>query len=59
MACAWGGSSSAVGDYIEGEKMGWGKFGFPLNDQRTVITSVTSYFDLQPKAMFNKTTPWG
>eukprot|EP00828_Plagiopyla_frontata_P008626 TRINITY_DN1433_c0_g1_i3.p1 TRINITY_DN1433_c0_g1~~TRINITY_DN1433_c0_g1_i3.p1 ORF type:complete len:590 (-),score=74.96 TRINITY_DN1433_c0_g1_i3:43-1812(-) len=59
MACAWGGSSSAVGDYIEGKKMGFGKFGFPLDDQRTILTSGTSYFDLQPKAIFDKTTPWG
>ena len=31
MACAWGGSSSAVGDYISGERLGWWKIGYPLD----------------------------
>ena len=46
MACAWGGSSAGVGDFIEGENMGWWEFGYPMNDLRQIITSITSFFDL-------------
>ena len=32
MACAWGGSSNGLGEFITGEKLGWWKIGYPLND---------------------------
>eukprot|EP00828_Plagiopyla_frontata_P029937 TRINITY_DN387_c0_g4_i1.p1 TRINITY_DN387_c0_g4~~TRINITY_DN387_c0_g4_i1.p1 ORF type:complete len:534 (-),score=69.28 TRINITY_DN387_c0_g4_i1:79-1680(-) len=59
MACAWGGSSNGLGEFITGEKLGWWKLGYPLSDQRNIITSITAYFDLMPKDIFSNTTKWG
>ena len=59
MACAWGGSTAGFGEFITGEKLGWWKIGYNLNDQRPIINSITAYFDLMPKEIFSKETQWG
>eukprot|EP00828_Plagiopyla_frontata_P029932 TRINITY_DN387_c0_g2_i1.p1 TRINITY_DN387_c0_g2~~TRINITY_DN387_c0_g2_i1.p1 ORF type:complete len:553 (+),score=75.73 TRINITY_DN387_c0_g2_i1:28-1659(+) len=59
LACAWTGSTEAINWALAGENLGWKDIGYPLDDLRNLITSLTSFFDLQPKGIFNASTQWG